>query len=247
MKKPPSAFTLIELLVVLAIIAVLTSFASVAWGSAQRKAQTSASISNLRNWGAAYSLYVADSNGMLPYEGTADQPNWNHAKLPANRDAWFNVLPPYVGAKAIGEFTAADQKAMWEGTTLHRDPRAKLDRRTIGNRPPFCYMMNSQLPSGGRVRLAAVERPALTVFMMETLTSPDDRLPGAPQGGSAYARGKGRNNNVSARHDGKVNVLFMDGHVRTFDSDYVFNGGRDPKSNPANDNLPDLRWTLAAQ
>src|SRR5579871_6354434 len=61
-----SAFTLIELLVVIAIIAVLAAILFPVFAQAREKARQAACMSNLRQIGTAFMMYMQDYDGLLP-------------------------------------------------------------------------------------------------------------------------------------------------------------------------------------
>src|SRR5579863_5400809 len=65
-RKYKSAFTLVELLVVIAIIAILGAILLPVLARAQNAARRSACLSNTRQIGVAFKLFLADNNDRFP-------------------------------------------------------------------------------------------------------------------------------------------------------------------------------------
>lgn len=97
------AFTLIELLVVIAIIAILAAILFPVFGRAKESAKKSACISNMRQMGTAFSLYLNDHDGVYPtcdndkakIDGKPPEPETPDADGPPERD-WHIVLQTYI-------------------------------------------------------------------------------------------------------------------------------------------------------
>jgi prepilin-type N-terminal cleavage/methylation domain-containing protein/prepilin-type processing-associated H-X9-DG protein len=91
--KIGKGFTLIELLVVIAIIAILAGLLLPALSKAKSKAQAIKCVSNMRQWGLATVMYVADNQDTLPLFGDVFPP------IPT-MTYWFQKVAPYITKQA---------------------------------------------------------------------------------------------------------------------------------------------------
>ncbi|MCU0315804.1 MAG: prepilin-type N-terminal cleavage/methylation domain-containing protein [Fimbriimonadaceae bacterium] len=93
MKK---AFTLIELLVVIAIIAILAAILFPVFAQAKDAAKKTACLSNIKQTGTAYQIYVADNDdtaALWMYNGTFNVTQGDRS--------WGNIMFPYMKSREM--------------------------------------------------------------------------------------------------------------------------------------------------
>jgi prepilin-type N-terminal cleavage/methylation domain-containing protein/prepilin-type processing-associated H-X9-DG protein len=225
----PAGFTLVELLLVVTIIGALVGLVLPAIQQSRTSARRSECKSNLRQWALAAQNYADVHNGRLPYRGQGVQPT---TVLDRPSD-WFNALPPfmegepYIDLKNRGALPKAGDRSVWicpEAERPSDDDRAAY----------FAYGMNMALsvrsPNSLNVEgmpdhLARVGALQTMVFMADGAGPYCSVIPYA----AAFS--------PVARHNGIVNIAFLDAHVAAFDGDYVGCdiGVPDPER-------PDIRW-----
>jgi prepilin-type N-terminal cleavage/methylation domain-containing protein/prepilin-type processing-associated H-X9-DG protein len=226
MRTDRQAFTLIELLVVIAIIAILAGLLLPALAKAKGTAKKAACLSNFKQWGLALTMYYDDNEDFLPREELVDDVhNWAQVRSAAAADVWFNALPPLMSVRRASDYFT-DRPSFYERSSLFHCPATRFPGNA--GSAPFAYFsmaMNSKLiPSGVlTIRVSAVQRASDTVVFLENRLSPE-RPVNPLQTSSKLGQPASYANRFVARHDGRGNLVFADGHAESFRGSEVVNG-----------------------
>lgn len=211
-----SGFTLIELLTVVAIIGVLAGLVVAIIPNVLRNARQTQCVSNLRQIGMAMNLYASENKGIYPAASTGTpQPNGS-----TTYQSWWIVIGSYLDRHYSVGNEVQNQVFRCPSAQTTFDP--VTPRRT--------YALNAE---GGAEtvpnRIVSNSKPARTLFVID----------GAKEGAGPdsytrfrYTAAPKINLAADARHGGRFEALFLDGHVASLDPadpaipEYVTNWGK---------------------
>lgn len=218
-RQAARAFTLTELLVVIGIIALLLALLMPALSAARSQAMTTRCAANLGDIGRALHQYAGDYKGKIP-RGYYYFPFYQFGYI-----LWAEALSPYVGHPVV----VAD-------TSPARDPVMAEEFRQIGvyqcpvfpnEEQALDYVVNSWIAGGGddgaSILITKLRRSSELVYLTEANANrAPDRFPFHDVWDPAHLPVKGDGSRPpdprvlsDERHRGRINLLFLDGHVET--------------------------------
>src|SRR5437763_1300729 len=175
--RPRRAFTLIELLVVVAVIAILAAILFPVFAQAREKARQAGCLSNLRQIGTGYLMYVHDYDDQFPLG--AQSPTriqnvyWSPPDLVTTQrtdayQSWYrtqgaNVLYPYLKNYQVWACPSGALTQDFPGNAIYQnfDPAVKPVEIT--------YQFNGLL---GALAVAEVKYPASVPLLWEGVEGP---------------------------------------------------------------------------
>jgi prepilin-type processing-associated H-X9-DG protein len=192
-----SGFSLTEILVVIVIIIVLAAISMVATKAFREKAGAAVCVQNLRQIGVGLHAYIAENSGRFP-DGRGDV-SWQGYGM-----CWYDAAAQNLG-REYEIYHQGEPLPSCFGCPSGHGKAYEPAWPYTGD-----YAANASLgnPSDKVMTLAAVKNPAATPYVQDTVmqnqfsywifnSGIDNKTP------SAFA----------ARHNGKGNTLWVDGHV----------------------------------
>lgn len=194
-------FTLVELLVVIGIVGLLLALAVPVLSRGVKTAHETQCVSNLRHIGAANLAFAADNDGEIAAGG-----HWS------NYWSLYQIREYLEGSSELDNFLEVlvcptDTFKGWGNPAVGY----QILRRSYG--------VNNFLRQGDNgKRLARIASPAKTVYAGDTGLSPTD---------SSWIGGSDPwiSSVTLARHGGRINYVFLDGHVAGFETSSLYLGG----------------------
>jgi prepilin-type N-terminal cleavage/methylation domain-containing protein len=217
--KHRRGFTLIELLVVIAIIAILAAILFPVFAQAREKARQTTCLSNLKQIGLAFKMYVQDFDERWPQcdpIGCCSNGQNNSDGMDFGYNGWIsNAIRPYTKDQAI--YICPDVQGYYTFT----DPWSNGGGPLKDGSQTFSYAFNYKSDYGAKE--SQFQEPATALIMADSGTQWWD-CPYMNTGcgwvsrdWAAHLNGgfiNGNPNQFTEWHTGKNNNVFEDGHAK---------------------------------
>jgi prepilin-type processing-associated H-X9-DG protein/prepilin-type N-terminal cleavage/methylation domain-containing protein len=231
-----SAFTLVELLTVIAIIGILAALLLVAIAQAKGRAQRIQCANNLRQLGVGLNVILADNHGYPPFTASEN----------GRFKSWIDQLE----IEGLGVFKPATN-FYYKGVWLCPSAQWHIPNTSADDMDSYSYNAYGVLPIGDKTNalglLGHLDPSSATFTSINELevVSPSEMMAIGDcfDGSIEFMRenldGFLRYGNTLARHQGKANVVFCDGHVESPTLKFLFEDTSDEALSRWNrDHLP---------
>jgi prepilin-type N-terminal cleavage/methylation domain-containing protein/prepilin-type processing-associated H-X9-DG protein len=229
-----TGFTLIELMVVIGLISVLSSLLLPVLGKARAAANASVCLSNLRQMGMAWTMYVAETRGRMPdyIWSTPMTPNvswegyWTGVVDRFEKNEQVILCP---SASAESPFTTGVQRGYgtsnhaWSGRSFTNGCAVKFNpsKYRVGSYAYNRYLTVDSTMVDNLNRLTLIRSPSTTPLLVDSTFSdvrPLNQTPSNPvdpptnlTGGAVSSTSPEHWRFLIARHGRAVNVCMADG------------------------------------
>ena len=212
--KSRNAFTLIELIVVVVVIAILVALLLPALSSALEHGRITKCSSNLRQIGSAMTLFANEHNGYFPESGATIPWGAVDSAPPggSGQASWMEQISGYMNLSINNGNSTSNDPQYTKGNSVFTCPSSSLVKTADKYYSYFNGAHAALAMSGsfGPVKQQLIQHPAEQILSGDITDWPDG--PGLLDADKDdYSQ-----NPFDAQgsfHNGRVNILFADGHV----------------------------------
>lgn len=216
-------FTLIELLVVISIIALLISILLPSLSSARDVVRSAKCLSNLKQFGLAFTQYAHMYDGMLPPNTTlaqAQEHEWSaQTEIRNNNErtaTWWRTLYyfDYLDNAEVFSDPVTEQKYADGGGTTPDDINVSYGLSGLGPTRDSSMLNIDTLPAPS-LSIGLIENTIPTGFRTNVPIYEPNGHQNPPAAGGSYNQGN------FMPHAGNLNVQFYDGHAESISGEVL--------------------------